>query len=89
MTCSGICSPTCTPGAKADVAGRRASPLAGLCGYLKKECRGLLESLTGDPSPYVRSLSPDRFIPRDWSWEEARRDAQAVYENYYPLPAAS
>lgn len=49
----------------------------------------LVESLTGDPSPYVRSLSPDRFIPRTWSWEDARRDAQAVYENYYPMPAAS
>jgi glycine/D-amino acid oxidase-like deaminating enzyme len=49
----------------------------------------LLESLAGDPSPYVRSLSPDRFVPRDWSWEDARRQAQAVYENYYPLPAAS
>ena len=49
----------------------------------------LVESLTGDPSPYVRSLSPDRFIPRTWSWEEARRDAQAVYETYYPMPVAS
>lgn len=49
----------------------------------------LVESLTGDPSPYVRSLSPDRFIPRTWSWEDARRDAQAVYENYYPMPVAS
>lgn len=38
----------------------------------------LLESLAGDPSPYVRSLSPDRFIPRDWSWEDARREAQAI-----------
>ena len=49
----------------------------------------LVESLTADPSPYVRSLSPDRFIPRTWSWEDARRDAQAVYETYYPMPAAS
>jgi glycine/D-amino acid oxidase-like deaminating enzyme len=49
----------------------------------------LVESLTGDPSPYVRSLSPDRFIPRSWSWEAARREAQAVYENYYPMPVAS
>jgi glycine/D-amino acid oxidase-like deaminating enzyme len=49
----------------------------------------LVESLTGDPSPCVRSLSPDRFIPRTWSWEDARRDAQAVYENYYPMPAAT
>ena len=49
----------------------------------------LVESLSGDPSPYVRSLSPDRFIPRTWSWEDARREAQAVYENYYPMPVAS
>ena len=49
----------------------------------------LVESLTGDPSPYVRSLSPDRFVPRTWLWEDARRDAQAVYETYYPMPTAS
>jgi glycine/D-amino acid oxidase-like deaminating enzyme len=49
----------------------------------------LVESLGGDPSPYVRSLSPDRFIPRTWSWEDARVRAQAVYENYYPLPVLS
>ncbi|MGN6682350.1 MAG: NAD(P)/FAD-dependent oxidoreductase [Streptosporangiaceae bacterium] len=42
----------------------------------------LVESLSGDPSPYVRSLSPDRFIPRTWSWEDARRDAHDVYDNY-------
>ena len=40
----------------------------------------LVESLSGDPSPYVRSLSPDRFVPATWSWEDARREAQAVYE---------
>ncbi len=49
----------------------------------------LVESLGGDPSPYVRSLSPDRFVPRTWSWEDARVQAQAVYENYYPMPVAS
>jgi glycine/D-amino acid oxidase-like deaminating enzyme len=49
----------------------------------------LVESLGRDPSPYVRSLSPDRFIPRTWSWEDARVQAQAVYENYYPLPAST
>jgi glycine/D-amino acid oxidase-like deaminating enzyme len=49
----------------------------------------LVESLGGDPSPYVRSLSPDRFIPRTWRWDDARREAQAVYENYYPMPVAS
>jgi hypothetical protein len=49
----------------------------------------LVESLTGDPSPYVRSLSPDRFVPRTWSFEDARREAQAVYETYYPMPAVT
>ena len=48
----------------------------------------LVESLTGEPSPYVRSLSPDRFVPRTWSWDDARRRAQAVYETYYPMPVA-
>lgn len=49
----------------------------------------LVESLRADPSPYVRSLSPNRFIPRNWSWEDARTQAQAVYENYYPLPGSA
>ena len=48
----------------------------------------LVEALRGDPSPYVASLSPDRFVPRTWTWDDARRQAQAVYENYYPMPAA-
>lgn len=48
----------------------------------------LVESLQGDPSPYVASLTPDRFIPRTWDWADARRQAQSVYENYYPMPAA-
>jgi len=46
----------------------------------------LVESLNAEPSPYVRSLSPDRFVPRTWSFSDARRQAQAVYETYYPMP---
>jgi hypothetical protein len=37
------------------------------------------------PSPYVRSLSPDRYTERSWQWEEARRQAQRVYETYYGI----
>jgi len=48
----------------------------------------LLESLSPDPSPYVRSLSPDRYLPRTWSWEDAQTRARAVYETYYPMPEA-
>jgi glycine/D-amino acid oxidase-like deaminating enzyme len=43
----------------------------------------LVESLGADPSPYVRSLSPMRFMPPSWNWEDARREAQTVYEEYY------
>ncbi|MBX3745289.1 MAG: FAD-binding oxidoreductase [Verrucomicrobiae bacterium] len=44
----------------------------------------LVESLL-DPNPgsYVRSLSPDRFDGTGWNWDDARRDAQRVYETYY------
>jgi len=54
---------------------------AGLAGHL-------LESLQPDPSPYVRSLSPARFMPRDWDWDAARASAEWRYENYYSLPRA-
>ncbi len=46
----------------------------------------LVESLGDDPSPYVRSLSPNRFVPRTWEWSTARVMAQAICEHYYPLP---
>jgi glycine/D-amino acid oxidase-like deaminating enzyme len=46
----------------------------------------LVESLGPDPSPYVQSLSPDRYLPRTWTWEDAERQARAVYETYYPMP---
>lgn len=48
--------------------------------------RHLVESLLGDePSPYVKSLSPDRF-DGGWDWDEARRQSQHMYESYYGLP---
>jgi glycine/D-amino acid oxidase-like deaminating enzyme len=49
----------------------------------------VLESLQPDPSPYVRSLSPARFMPRDWAWESARDRAELIYETYYGLAAAA
>ena len=45
--------------------------------------RHLVESLL-DPSPYVRSLSPDRFAG-GWDWDEAARSARRCYETYYAL----
>lgn len=44
----------------------------------------LVESLFNpDPSPYVRSLSPDRYLQHSGSWQESRQHAAHVYETYY------
>lgn len=48
--------------------------------------RDLVEALFDpDPSPWVRSLSPDRFARGGWSWPEAERAARSVYETYYHI----
>jgi glycine/D-amino acid oxidase-like deaminating enzyme len=49
----------------------------------------VLESLRPDPPPYVRSLSPARFMPRTWAWEPARQRSERVYQNYYGLAASA
>jgi glycine/D-amino acid oxidase-like deaminating enzyme len=51
----------------------------------------VVESLQPDPSPYVRSLSPARFLDGGWTWEDARRRARRHYEDYYVVttPAAA
>jgi energy-coupling factor transporter ATP-binding protein EcfA2 len=47
--------------------------------------RHVVESiLDPDPSPYVKSLSPDRFN-QPWSWESVQAKAQQIYETYYDL----
>ena len=45
----------------------------------------VVEALGDDPSPYVRSLSPARFLDAPWDRAAARRGAQAHYEDYYAL----
>lgn len=45
----------------------------------------VLESLSNDPSGYVRSLSPGRFMNPTLSMDELRLSAQRVYENYYAI----
>ena len=80
-----IVGPVSAIGGLAFAAGCNAHGVSGSAGLAMH----LVESLTDNPSPYVRSLSPDRFVPRTWSWDEARREAQAVYETYYPMPVAS
>jgi glycine/D-amino acid oxidase-like deaminating enzyme len=48
--------------------------------------RHVVESiLDPDPTPYVKSLSPDRFEREPWDRESARGRAQHIYETYYHL----
>jgi glycine/D-amino acid oxidase-like deaminating enzyme len=48
--------------------------------------RHVVESmLTADPSPYVKSLSPDRFTEQTWDWDTACTAARACYETYYHI----
>jgi glycine/D-amino acid oxidase-like deaminating enzyme len=60
-------------------AGCNAHGVSGSAGL----ARHLVESLGEDPSPYVRSLSPGRFLERAWDPAGARRAAARVYEDYY------
>jgi glycine/D-amino acid oxidase-like deaminating enzyme len=47
--------------------------------------RHVVESvLDPDSSPYVKSLSPDRFNGL-WKWDEAQRQARHIYETYYDI----
>jgi glycine/D-amino acid oxidase-like deaminating enzyme len=46
--------------------------------------RHVVESMfEAEPSEYVQSLSPDRFVDQQWDWESACQQAQRHYETYY------
>ena len=62
--------------------GCNAHGISGSAGIGRHLVESLIES---DPSPYVKNLSPDRF-DGNWDWNEARRQAQLMYETYYGLP---
>ena len=49
----------------------------------------VLESLQPDPSPYVRSLSPGRYLPRTWDWEVRPRSGRAGLRELLRPAAAS
>jgi glycine/D-amino acid oxidase-like deaminating enzyme len=61
--------------------GCNAHGVSGSAGIGRHVVESILEP---DPSPYVKSLSPDRFHER-WDWDTARRQAQHYYETYYDL----
>ncbi|TCP56840.1 glycine/D-amino acid oxidase-like deaminating enzyme [Tamaricihabitans halophyticus] len=49
----------------------------------------VLASMRPDPSPYVASLSPRRFMSADWTWAQAEHAARGVYQDYYAGLAAA
>jgi glycine/D-amino acid oxidase-like deaminating enzyme len=62
--------------------GCNAHGVSGSAGIGRHVVESILEA---KPSPYVRSLSPDRFDREPWDWASARRQAQHYYETYYDL----
>jgi len=60
--------------------GCNAHGVSGSAGIGRHVVESMLEK---DPSPYVKSLSPDRFTETSWDWDTARQQAQHVYETYY------
>ena len=62
--------------------GCNAHGVSGSAGIGRHVVESILEA---NPSPYVKSLSPDRFDREPWDWESARRAAQHYYETYYDL----
>jgi glycine/D-amino acid oxidase-like deaminating enzyme len=62
--------------------GCNAHGVSGSAGIGRHVVEALLEP---EPSAYVQSLSPDRFADASWDWDDARRQAQAVYETYYHI----
>jgi hypothetical protein len=63
-------------------AGCNAHGISGSAGIGRLLVEALLDP---HPSPYVRSLSPDRFTERRWDWAEACEQARRVYGTYYGL----
>lgn len=63
-------------------AGCNAHGVSGSAGIGRHVVESLLEP---KPSPYVQSLSPNRFIDSKWTWANAQADAARAYAEYYSL----
>jgi glycine/D-amino acid oxidase-like deaminating enzyme len=62
--------------------GCNAHGVSGSAGIGRHVVESLLEP---EPSPYVQSLSPNRFNEANWNWPEAQARAARVYAEYYGL----
>ena len=62
--------------------GCNAHGVSGSAGIGRHVVESMLEP---ESSPYVRSLSPDRFLDGEWDAAEAQTLARRIYETYYGL----
>ena len=62
--------------------GCNAHGVSGSAGIGRHVVESMLEP---EPSDYVRSLSPDRFLDTEWDSAAAQTSAKRVYETYYGL----
>jgi hypothetical protein len=62
--------------------GCNAHGVSGSAGIGHHVVEAMLEK---NPSAYVQSLSPDRFLDNSWTWENAEKEARHIYETYYCL----
>ena len=61
-------------------AGCNAHGISGSAGIGKH----VLDSITGENfTQYLSTLSPDRFVDKNWNREEAMNKSQKIYEGYY------
>ena len=64
--------------------GCNAHGVSGSAGIGRHVVESMLEP---EPSDYVRSLSPDRFLDTEWDSAAAQTSAKRIYETYYGLEA--
>ena len=62
--------------------GCNAHGVSGSAGIGQHVVESMLEP---EPSPYVKSLSPDRFLEKNWNANAAKTSAKQIYETYYGL----
>lgn len=81
-----LIGPTAKIGGFVFAAGCNAHGVSGSAGLAEHLIEALFDP---NPSPYTRSLSPDRFGEGPWDSGWARRQAEGVYGSYYSLAATA
>ena len=77
-----IIGPTKKIGGFVMAGGCNAHGVSGSAGIGKFLVESILEK---NPSEYVKSLSPDRFLDTSIQWDKAEEQARGIYQTYYDL----